>query len=70
MAQKVLNNKYAGCFEMFLLDYMDYCENFENANSYHNWNDMRIVAYDALFVYCVEHDLENVLEKLQKIKYF
>ena len=70
MAQKVLNNKYVSCFEMFLLDYMDYCENFEDANIYDNWYEIRTSVYNNLFVYCAENGLDDVLEKLKKLKDF
>lgn len=71
MAQKVLNNcKYTTCFEMFLLDYMDYHRNFENANIYDNWYEIRTSVYNNLFVYCAENGLDNVLEKLKKLKDF
>lgn len=70
MAFKLLNNKYTTCFEMFLLDYMDYSENLENANIYDNWYEVRTAVYNNLFVYCAENDLEDVLEKLKKLKDF
>ena len=68
LADELLHKNDVKSFQGFLLEHLKN-KGFENANSYHNWNDMRIVAYDALFVYCVEHDLESILEKLQKIKY-
>lgn len=70
MAFKLLNNKYVTCFEMFLLDYMYYSENLENANIYDNWYEVRTAVYNNLFVYCAENDLEDVLEKLKKLKDF
>ena len=71
MANKILNNNYnCSCFEMFLLDYLDYCENFENANIYDNWVDIRISVYNNLFVYCAMCGLDDVLEKLKKLKDF
>ncbi len=71
MANKILNNKYnCGCFEMFLLDYLDYCENFDNANIYDNWYEIRTSVYNNLFVYCAENGLDSILEKLKKLKDF
>ena len=70
MAFSLLNNKDTSCFEMFLLNYMERSENFENANIYDNWYEIRTSVYNNLFVYCVENDLEDILEKLKKLKDF
>ena len=70
MTQKLLQNKYTHTFEMFLVDYLDYCENFEDANEYDNWYEIRTSVYNNLFVYCAENGLDDVLEKLKKLKDF
>ena len=45
-------------------------ENFENANIYDNWYEIRTSTYNNLFVYCAENGLDAVLEKLKKLKDF
>ena len=71
MAHKILhNNFYYGCFEMFLMEYFDYVMNFEDANSYDNWYEIRTSVYNNLYVYCAENGLDDALEKLKKLKDF
>lgn len=69
MARELLHKKDVKSFQEFLLEYLKN-KGLENANSYHNWNDIRMTAYNSLFVYCAERGLDSILEKLQKIKYF
>ena len=69
LARELLRKKDVKSFQEFLLEYLKE-KGFENANSYHNWNDIRMTVYNSLFVYCAERGLDSVLEKLQKIKYF
>ena len=70
MAFTLLNTKNVSCFQMFLLDYMERCENIRNANLYDNWYEIKTSVYNNLFVYCAENDLEDILEKLKKLKDF
>ena len=70
MANKLLQNKYAHTFEMFLLTYLDQCEYFEDANCYDNWYEIRTSVYNNLFVYCAENGLDDELKKLKKLKDF
>ena len=70
MTQKLLQNRYTHTFEMFLVSYLDYSENFEDANEYDNWYEIRTSVYNNLFVYCAENGLDDALEKLKKLKDF
>ena len=54
-------------FKEFLLEYLS--RTIKDADGYDNWNDMRMVIYNNLFVYCAERDYDSVLEKLRQIKY-
>lgn len=55
-------------FQEFLLEYLG--RTIKDADGYDNWNDMRMVIYNNLFVYCAaERDYDSVLEKLRQIKY-
>ena len=54
-------------FKEFLLEYLG--RTIKDADGYDNWNDMRMVIYNNLFVYCAERDYDSVLEKLRQIKY-
>ena len=70
MAQKVLNNTKYHTFEMFLLEYFKFYKGFEDADFYDNWYEIRTSVYNNLFVYCAENDLDDILEKLKKLKDF
>ena len=55
-------------FKEFLLEYLG--RTIKDADGYDNWNDMRMVIYNSLFVYfAAERDCDSVLEKLRQIKY-
>ena len=55
-------------FKEFLLEYLG--RTIKDADGYDNWNDMLMVIYNNLFVYCcTERDYDRVLEKLRQIKY-
>ena len=54
-------------FKEFLLEYLG--RTIKDADGYDNWNDIRMVIYNNLFVYCAERDYDSVLEKLRQIKY-
>lgn len=60
-----INNIHS--FKEFLLEYLG--RTIKDADGYDNWNDIRIVVYNDLFVYCVERNYDDVLEKLRQIKY-
>ena len=70
LAFSVLNNTKCHTFEMFLLEYFQFYKGFEDANFYDNWYEIRTSVYNNLFVYCAENDLEDILEKLKKLKDF
>ena len=71
MTQKLLQRKYSyHTFECFLYEYLETVENFDDADSYDNWYEIRTSVYNNLFVYCAENGLDNVLEILKKLKDF
>ena len=71
MVNKLIQNKYKyHNFECFLYEYLEYVENFDDANSYDNWYEIRTSVYNNLFVYCAENGLDDALEKLKKLKDF
>lgn len=54
-------------FKKFLLEHISH--KIKDADGYDNWNDIRVVVYNSLYVYCAERDYNNILEKLKQIKY-
>jgi hypothetical protein len=54
-------------FKEFLLEYLG--RTIKDADGYDNWNDIRMIIYNDLFVYCAERDYDDVLQKLRQIKY-
>lgn len=71
MVHKLLKNNYnSHTFEDFLYNYLECVENFEDANSYDNWYEIRTSVYNNLFVYCAENGLDDELKKLKKLKDF
>ena len=71
MVHKLLNNNYnSHTFEGFLYNYLECVENFEDANSYDNWYEIRTSVYNNLYVYCAENGLDDALEELKKLKDF
>lgn len=54
-------------FKEFLLEYLG--RRIEDVDGYDNWNDIRMIIYNDLFVYCAERDYYDVLQKLRQIKY-
>lgn len=54
-------------FKEFLIEYLN--RTIKDPDGYDNWNDMRMVVYNSLYVYCAERYHSNILEKLRQIKY-
>lgn len=55
-------------FKEFLLEYLS--RTIKDPDGYDNWNDIRTIIYNGLYVYYAERDYDShILEKLRQIKY-
>ena len=71
MVNKLIQNKYKyHTFECFLYEYLEYVENFDDADSYDNWHEIRTSVYNNLYVHCCENDLDDALKVLKTLKDF